>query len=862
VIRKDPTEGAHAQMNRIQILFCRAMLCIALLILPIHVNAWNRVIPTDGTSAFPRHEAGALVYQGNMYLLGGRATNNLQQFDPAANSWTDLGPLPTEMHHFQPVEFNGGIYVIGSFRCCYPDEVTNPEIFRYDIASSQWSMVGTMPAGRLRGSMGAVVYNNKIYLIGGNTQGHNGGAVPWFDEYDPVSGAWIALADAPHARDHFMAAIIGDELVATSGRQSLRSAGNTVSATDIYDFGSGTWSTEAEIPTPRGGAMAVPFNSSIVVLGGESLVQDGAHTNAEVFDLPTRSWGTIQDMLTPRHSGGAAVIGDDLHVVSGNITRGGGNEVSDHEVINLSGLTSTATPVTEPVTEPVAAPDPTTDSDNDGLPDLIETTAHGTDPNNADTDDDGLTDLEEIDQFITNPLAADTDGDGLADREELDLGLDPLRSDTDGDTITDGDEIAIYSSNPLLADTDGDGLPDGVEVNDHETDPTDLDSDNDNIPDGFEIHNIGSDPTRADSDNDGLSDDFEFHFSRTNPTNPDSDDDGLTDTAELNIYNTDPTVADTDADGTLDGDEINLGTNPSNLDEDGDGLANSAEGLVDSDLDGLPNLMDRDSDNDGIPDVLESGLSDVNFDGMLDSVEDLEEFNRSVDTVDLVEKTEQVQEQTPPVQTVRDTRSVRLASVRNSDETSTPELITTPPDEDQDGVPNFLDLDSDQDGVSDYVESTARYESNITRNNSFDDANNDGLDDSYHQGIAPLDTDSDGIYNFLDLDSDNDGSYDLVESGSKDENNDGTLDSFIDADADGIADLGVPLLGEALPDEDNDNVPDLIDAVIQTGGRFGCTLDTTQRMNGFDPTLPFTLLLLLAYSRAGRSKVRPINTKL
>ena len=115
--------------------------------------AWNPVSTEDGSTAFARHEAGTVVYQSKIYLLGGRSTNNLQVYDPTANSWTDLGPLPTEMHHFQPVVLNDDIYVIGSFACCFPDEVTNPEIFRYNITQGQWSQEGSMPANRLRGCL-------------------------------------------------------------------------------------------------------------------------------------------------------------------------------------------------------------------------------------------------------------------------------------------------------------------------------------------------------------------------------------------------------------------------------------------------------------------------------------------------------------------------------------------------------------------------------------------------------------------------------------------------------------------------------------------------------------------------------------
>lgn len=141
-----------------------------------------------------------------------------------------------------------------------------------------------------------------------------------------------------------------------------------------------------------------------------------------------------------------------------------------------------------------------TDSDGDGIPDLLEDTngngivdAGETDPRDADTDDDGISDgIEDanlngiFDVGETDPLNSDTDGDGLADGDE-DLNKngqtdasesDPLNADTDGDGMQDGWEV-YYGFDPFADsgqdDTDGDGYTNLVEYNSG-TDPTDAGS--------------------------------------------------------------------------------------------------------------------------------------------------------------------------------------------------------------------------------------------------------------------------------------------------------------------------------------------------------------------------------------------------
>ena len=118
-----------------------------------------------------------------------------------------------------------------------------------------------------------------------------------------------------------------------------------------------------------------------------------------------------------------------------------------------------------------------------------------------------------------------------------------------------------------------------------------------------------------DRDNDGLSDQTEADIG-TDPSNPDTDSDGLTDSNEYFEYLTDPTKADSDGDGIDDGDEVSWV------------ITHGFHPLVDTDMDGLPNIIDADSDNDGIPDGVEIDTYntdpiriDTDNDGLNDSFE-------------------------------------------------------------------------------------------------------------------------------------------------------------------------------------------------------------------------------------------------
>ena len=136
------------------------------------------------------------------------------------------------------------------------------------------------------------------------------------------------------------------------------------------------------------------------------------------------------------------------------------------------------------------------DTDNDGLPNLIEKEI-GSAPYDPDTDGDGLPDGYEVLTLGTDPTKNDSDDnaildgdedfdlDGLTNLQEYEKGTEPFNEDTDGDSLKDGDEVNTYGTDPLKVDTDDDGLDDGDEIY-FEDDPLDPDTNGNGILDGDE----------------------------------------------------------------------------------------------------------------------------------------------------------------------------------------------------------------------------------------------------------------------------------------------------------------------------------------------------------------------------------------
>ncbi|MEN8788311.1 MAG: malectin domain-containing carbohydrate-binding protein, partial [Flavobacteriaceae bacterium] len=289
-----------------------------------------------------RHECSFVQAGDKFYLMGGReSARTLDIYDYTSNTWTSLvDSAPVEFNHYQATEYQGLIWVIGAFKDnAFPNEIPADYIWAFDPANQEWIQGPEIPQARKRGSAGLVVYNDKFYIVAGNNDGHDGGYVAWFDEYDPATGVWTTLADAPRARDHFHAIVIGDNLYAAGGRLSGGAEGvfkPVISEVDVFNFTSGTWSTlpsSDNLPTPRGAPAVANFNGKLVVMGGEvenELVY-GVNTNdaltiTEEYDPSTGTWTRLPDMNFKRHGTQAIVSGNGVHILAGSPNKGGGNQ--------------------------------------------------------------------------------------------------------------------------------------------------------------------------------------------------------------------------------------------------------------------------------------------------------------------------------------------------------------------------------------------------------------------------------------------------------------------------------------------------------------------------------------------------------
>jgi len=296
-------------------------------------SSWTTVKPSDHKAPSARHEAGLIAVGGRIFLIGGRGRKPVDIWDAKTKTWTEGSYPPFEIHHFQPVAYGEIIYIIGAMTGPYPYEKPVDHILIYDTSTDQWSLGPEIPANRKRGSAGAVLVGEEIYLVCGIKNGHIGDHKKWMDKYNIKTQEWTILSDAPRERDHFQAAHIEGKIYAVSGRTTRALDNpfkNTIKQVDIYDVNTDTWSVGPQpIPTERAGASVISVDGHVIVCGGESYDQVKAHDEVEAMNVENLLWKSLPNLPTGRHGTGLCLVNRKLYTCSGAPHRGGSYELDD-----------------------------------------------------------------------------------------------------------------------------------------------------------------------------------------------------------------------------------------------------------------------------------------------------------------------------------------------------------------------------------------------------------------------------------------------------------------------------------------------------------------------------------------------------
>ena len=319
----------------------RALISIAALVLLCSAAAlaqsrWMKAAPFPE----PDEELYGVSAAGKMYVIGGfgggRGRGINYEYDAATDKWTQKKPMVRPAHHQAMAEYRGKIYVLGGFVAPATGGGWEPidNTWEYDPAADTWKALAPLPAKR--GSAVAVQVNGKIYVIGGATTGdgskdvaiNNNTTVKNLttnDVYDVATNTWSSAAPMALGRNHAFAGTVGGKIYVIGGRiaHAFAAASQPTDIVEEYDPATNSWGAQrAKMPTARSGGGWATYGGKIYVAGGEIATNAlvGAFRAVEAFDPAANAWTIMPSMPMPRHGVAGAMIGNKFHLVSGMIT--------------------------------------------------------------------------------------------------------------------------------------------------------------------------------------------------------------------------------------------------------------------------------------------------------------------------------------------------------------------------------------------------------------------------------------------------------------------------------------------------------------------------------------------------------------
>jgi N-acetylneuraminic acid mutarotase len=311
---------------------------------------WTKIAPFPE----PSEEILGATANGKMYVFAGliplwHPKGLVYEYDPATDKWTKKKPMALPSHHVAFTEYNGKIYAFGGF--VYPQSgpaawVPINNAWEYDPAADSWKALAPMPIKR--GAALAAAAGNKIYVVGGATtrSGSNDTAIDptrpqtvlgVLEEYDPESNTWKERSAMPTSRNHAAIGVVNGKIYVIGGRvgAAFIAPSTDVSVVEEYDPATDSWSAPlARMPTERSALAAGVYGGRILIAGGE--FQDprmmATFRVVEAYNPATNTWATLPPLPVSRHGLAGGTIGNRFYVVGGDVQSSGtGLEVSTAE---------------------------------------------------------------------------------------------------------------------------------------------------------------------------------------------------------------------------------------------------------------------------------------------------------------------------------------------------------------------------------------------------------------------------------------------------------------------------------------------------------------------------------------------------
>ena len=283
---------------------------------------WKKAAP----SPFARVESPAAVVDGKIYVFGGftetlDASNRVDVYDPANDSWTPKKDLPSRLTHLNAALDGNTIWFAGGFKGMHPGPVV-AEVWKYDITSDAWTAGPPLPERRAGG--GLAVVGRRLHYFGGYKADRDTNAGDHWSLSLENGKGWQREPDLPDPRGHVSAAVLDGKIYALGGDHGHDITQIDVKSCHRFDPTTKTWSGIAGFPDGRSHfeSSTIVFKGRILVVGGRcnsSRPLRGLVSDLLEYDPAANTWQVVGAMPEKLLAPVAAIVSGRIVVIGGGL---------------------------------------------------------------------------------------------------------------------------------------------------------------------------------------------------------------------------------------------------------------------------------------------------------------------------------------------------------------------------------------------------------------------------------------------------------------------------------------------------------------------------------------------------------------
>jgi N-acetylneuraminic acid mutarotase len=289
------------------------------------VNAWSSIADLPHLPNGP--DFGGVANEGltndgaSIYFAGGYISNTagtgqvfgtkqVWKYNIALNNYSRLPDLPRALAVGQLKYLNGKLHYMGGADLSRNDVGAHYVLDLNNLAAG-WKTLASLINPVNQG--GAVVFENKIYFMGGS-HNHDKLAVvqKTLQVYDEVTNTWKQLADMNTGRDHISSSVVvkGNRILVLGGESAHNVFTKLVSA---YSPATNTWIELNNLPVTRSGGAAAIINGNIYYTGGN--FSNTNYKGTAVVNNNTITLPALEDAFVRNGSFGSTNFGSDTTLI-------------------------------------------------------------------------------------------------------------------------------------------------------------------------------------------------------------------------------------------------------------------------------------------------------------------------------------------------------------------------------------------------------------------------------------------------------------------------------------------------------------------------------------------------------------------